>query len=359
LSRDRIIERERRWALPAAIASLLALVLVVIGVILGAGIPQEDHTAEQLRAYDDHAAALTVSSIVTGVAFALLAAPLLYLFRAAQARNPRVQALLVAFCFIGPVLICAQGVVRGLAYPDVASDFVASADQEQTRDLSRFRGQVEHDPTSIEKVTFHTDSDTLEVEQTGGEFYSSEYPPAAEDQLLKQVDDAGIDNEDDSDGEVGDAFAESQLDDSGSVSAATSLLFPALLGMVIVMVYLPLQALRAGLLTRFFGTLGMALGVSLIILPQAQLLIALWFGYLGLLFVGRVPGGRPPSWDAGEAIPWPRPGDEKDAPRQASDAIEGSATEVEAAEGDSEAGGGQAGRGDQAGSAKRKRKRRR
>lgn len=350
MSRDRIIERERRWALPAAIVALLALVLVVIGVVQGASIPQEDHTAAQLRAYDAHATALTISSIVTGVAFALLAAPLLYLFRAAQARNPRVQGVLVAFCFIGPILICAQGVVKGVAYPDVASDFVASADQEQKRGPSGFLGQVKRDPTSIEKVTFHTDSDTLEVEQADGRFYSSDYPPEAEDRLLRQVDDAGIDNEDDSDGEDGDAFAEALLDDSGSVSAATSLLFPALLGMVIVMVYVPLQALRAGLLTRFFGTLGMALGVSLIILPQAQLLIALWFGFLGLLFVGRVPGGRPPAWDAGEAIPWPRPGDDA-PPRQASDAIEGEATEVE--------GGGQAEPGRELGSAKRKRKRRR
>ena len=90
----------------------------------------------------------------------------------------------------------------------------------------------------------------------------------------------------------------------------SSLLFPALLGMIVAMVYVPLQALRAGLLTRFFGTLGMALGVSLILLPPAPVLLALWFGYLGLLFVGRVPGGRPPAWEAGEAIPWPRPGEE-------------------------------------------------
>ena len=83
-------------------------------------------------------------------------------------------------------------------------------------------------------------------------------------------------------------------------------------------------------LTRFFGSLGVALGASMIIiLPVALLASLIWIGYLGLLFVGRVPGGRPPAWEAGEAIPWPRPGDEAPAqPKPADDAIEAEATEV-------------------------------
>ena len=28
-----------------------------------------------------------------------------------------------------------------------------------------------------------------------------------------------------------------------------------------------------------------------------------------LLIVGKVPGGKPPAWEAGEAIPWPTPGE--------------------------------------------------
>ena len=87
-----------------------------------------------------------------------------------------------------------------------------------------------------------------------------------------------------------------------------------------------------GLLARFFGTLGMALGVSIILLPPGTLLLFLWIGWLGLLFVGRVPGGRPPAWEAGEAIPWVRPGEEPASERSAEappggEAIEGEATE--------------------------------
>ena len=147
-----------------------------------------------------------------------------------------------------------------------------------------------------------------------------------------------------------DAFARAaSWTTPAAVTVGRSLLFPALLGLIVVMVYVPLQALRAGLLTRFFGTLGMALGVSLILLPQAPVLIALWFGYLGPAVPRSRAGGRPPAWEAGEAIPWPRPGEEpSSAPGPSGEAIEGEATEVPA-------GAGQP----QPGSQKRKRKRRR
>ena len=48
---------------------------------------------------------------------------------------------------------------------------------------------------------------------------------------------------------------------------------------------------------------------------------------------GRWPGDMPPAWDAGEAIPWPQPGDApppapSEEPASPED-FEGSATEVE------------------------------
>ncbi len=51
----------------------------------------------------------------------------------------------------------------------------------------------------------------------------------------------------------------------------------------------------------------MALGVAaFLLLIQFTLL---WFLYFGLLVAGWIPGGRPPAWAAGEAIPWPTPGE--------------------------------------------------
>jgi hypothetical protein len=65
--------------------------------------------------------------------------------------------------------------------------------------------------------------------------------------------------------------------------------------------------MRAGLLTRFWGSLGMALGVAALLLLVQFTMI--WFIYFGLLLIGKIPGGRPPAWAAGEAIPWPTPGE--------------------------------------------------
>jgi hypothetical protein len=82
--------------------------------------------------------------------------------------------------------------------------------------------------------------------------------------------------------------------------------FAGQIGFVIAMFYTCLQAQRVGLLPRFWGSLGMALGAVSFLFFQFALL---WFVYLGLLLLGRVPGGRPPAWEAGEAIPWPSPGE--------------------------------------------------
>jgi len=116
---------------------------------------------------------------------------------------------------------------------------------------------------------------------------------------------------------------------------AGSLFFPAVLGLVVAMVYISLQAMRVGLVSRFFGTLGMALGGALVVIaPQLSLLaIAIWMGWLGFIYLDRVPRGRAPAWVAGEAIPWPKPGEQ--VPEPAADVIEGDATEAFAASADS------------------------
>jgi hypothetical protein len=66
-----------------------------------------------------------------------------------------------------------------------------------------------------------------------------------------------------------------------------------------------LNAMRAGLLSRFMGILGIFVGVLLVIPIGVQILQLFWFAALGLLFLDRWPGGRGPAWSSGEAIPWP------------------------------------------------------
>jgi hypothetical protein len=71
------------------------------------------------------------------------------------------------------------------------------------------------------------------------------------------------------------------------------------------MVMISLNAMRAGLFSRFMGILGIFVGILLVIPLGVQIIQLFWFAALGLLFLDRWPGGRGPAWQTGEAIPWP------------------------------------------------------
>ena len=332
MERERILERERRWAVPAAVLALVPIVLYIASIIIvqGADIASGNSEAEQLTSLHEHAGTVLTSAIVRGIGFLVLPAPILYLFLAAKARNPRVQAAMVGFVFLGPVLFGLQGIVQAIGAGQAASDFV-SAPKEKPLAYPAYTKLVSRNHDQIEKVTVYTDEPSLEVEQTDGDFYAvSQYPSEDESKITGALEAADVDSETNSDSGAGppDAQATKTTDDNGVLQASQGLLLPAVLGLIVMLVYVSLQAMRAGLVTRFLGSMGMALGASMIlILPIAVVAMLAWTGFLGLLFVGRVPGGRPPAWEAGEAIPWQRPGEEP--PQREGDAIEGEATEVE------------------------------
>jgi hypothetical protein len=339
----------------------LAAALLLVPVIIDQGANLYSGASEQrgLHSIDDHAGTIVLESVVRAAAFVLLVGPLLYLFRAARARNARVQPVMVGFVFIGPILLAAAGIVQAVGATNAASDFV-KLPPEQTRSFSQFRSQVARDPNGIDKVTIYTQPNSLEVQQTDDTFYIvPQYPDKAKSGLPGDLDKAQIDHDSDSEGAAGDARAVHQTDDSGALKVAQGLVLPGLLGLIVAMAYVSLQALRVGLLTRFVGSLGVGLGVAAIFIPPLVLLPAvLWagfLGYLGLLFIDRAPGGRPPAWATGEAIPWPRAGEEESsAPGPSGDAIEGQATEVPASGGSTDGS-----QGAQPSAGRRKRKRRR
>jgi uncharacterized protein DUF4386 len=65
-----------------------------------------------------------------------------------------------------------------------------------------------------------------------------------------------------------------------------------------------LDAMRVGLLPRFMGWFGVALGPSLI-LGLGTVLMPVWLIALGAMFLGLWPRGVPPAWEEGRAVPWP------------------------------------------------------
>jgi len=340
MSKEAILERERARATPAAIAAFVAVGLLIASFVSRGQIPTSSNSSDQLLAFNAHPGALVFSSVLSGIGFALFAIPLVFLFSAARVRGPRVQPALVALCVVGPVLIGAQGIINGFGLKNAAADFAAMS-KEPSKSLKVFEKDLEAKPPTISKVNVYTDSNQLEIEETNGSFYSVAYKQSDEKDLLGAVDassassnstigKSGIDTSFDSSGKVGDAEAAKVASDNSTVSLAAGLVFPAALAMIVAVIYTALQSYRVGLLTRFFGTLGMALGAALILLPSAPIFLALWLGWLGLIFIDKVPNGRPPAWAAGEAVPWPPPGE---ARKPRGDTIEGTGREADGSDG--------------------------
>jgi hypothetical protein len=115
-------------------------------------------------------------------------------------------------------------------------------------------------------------------------------------------------------------LAQQLIDDSSFREVASALVIPAILALAVGLLYISLQAMRTGLLTRFAGSLGMALGAAMILIfPLALPAMMVWLVFAGLTFLGKAPGGQPPAWGAGEAIPWPTPGEKAAAELEAAD----------------------------------------
>jgi hypothetical protein len=136
-----------------------------------------------------------------------------------------------------------------------------------------------------------------ERESDGNDSLVDEYEPAKGESPLKACENRKL--EDDA---ASEARAEASL-----APLATGFGLAGALGLVVALFYTCLWAMRTGLLSRFWGSLGMALGIATLVGLIFFLLI--WLVYFALLVVGKVPNGKPPAWERGEAVPWPTPGD--------------------------------------------------
>lgn len=93
---------------------------------------------------------------------------------------------------------------------------------------------------------------------------------------------------------------------SGSLPALNAVSLAANVAMGFGLVLINLNAMRAGILSRFLGILGVIMGVLYVLpLGPPQLLQLFWLGALGLIFLNRWPSGRGPAWEKMVAVPWP------------------------------------------------------
>ncbi|HWJ43304.1 MAG TPA: hypothetical protein VNR67_07715 [Solirubrobacterales bacterium] len=277
MRREAALEWESRWAVPVAMATFAAVVLIIVSLFVGNVSGSGD--AEVLRSVDANSGSALLSGLMRAVAFALLAFPLVYLFRADRARSDRVRTQLIGLVVAAPLFLGLSSGFAVVAQREAADEFVS--------------GEAKSTLTQKEAK----EECVGERKDDGNDFLVDEYEPAGGESPLgacetrKREDDA----------------ASNAQTEASFTPFATGLGIAGGLGFVVALFYSCLWAMRTGLLTRFWGSLGMALGVAALfgLMP----FVLLWFLYFGVLLLDRLPGGRPPAWAAGEAIPWPTPGE--------------------------------------------------
>lgn len=94
--------------------------------------------------------------------------------------------------------------------------------------------------------------------------------------------------------------------EGGAFAFARLLGFIGAMFLAVGLILVSMNAMRVGLLTKFYGFVGIAAGAMLVICPLA-IVHTVWLVGLGLLFLGRYPGDDPPAWVTGNAEPWPTP----------------------------------------------------
>ena len=111
----------------------------------------------------------------------------------------------------------------------------------------------------------------------------------------------------------------------GTISVAAQVLFlPAALAIATAYVLVGLNAMRAGLLTRFMGILAVITGTLVIIqLGPFPVVQTFWLISRALLLTGRRPGGDPPAWRTGREEPWPSQQELAEQRRKAAEARRG------------------------------------
>jgi hypothetical protein len=276
-SRAEVRAREQRWAVPVGLASIIAVIFLIASRPLNVS---GDGEAEFLREAHAQGGSVLLSGLMQTFAFLLLVLPLVYLFRAVQVRSDRVRPQLIGLVVAAPLFLAASSAVAIGITDEAADSFVA--------------GDVKPELTVAEA----REECAEERKDEGNDFLVDEYDPAKGESPLRACEDRKLQD---------DAASEATRDAS-LAPLATGLGLAGAFGFVVALLYSGLWAMRTGILSRFWGSVGMVAGVAFLLGPL--FLVALvWFVYFGLLCLGIVPGGRPPAWEAGEAIPWPTPGD--------------------------------------------------
>ena len=260
MSKEAQLQWEARWARPAAIAAFLAAVALLAQILVSQAV-LDDRSAVRtlpdfLLSVDERPGLYLGSAIVQAIAALLLMPVFLYLFRATLARQAGIPRWFVYLIYLGPALLAFSAVLGAVDRIDLAHEF---ADRSYS-----FPGADPNDDPDLTQC------------------------PAIR-------------------GQLGDDCAEELLSDNPN-GLVFGFSFAGSLAIAFLFVMLPLRARRVGLMSPFMSILGVVTGALLvlqIVPPVSAVLQAFWLGAVGVLYLGRWPGGRGPAWDSGEDEPWP------------------------------------------------------
>jgi hypothetical protein len=287
-SKAQTLEWESRWSVPAGLATLLAVALLIGGAFVSGPIHGDDKS-EILRAAHEHGSALIASGVMQAIGFALLVFPLVVLFRAVRARSDRVRVQLIGLIIAAPLFFAVATLTNAPATKNAATQFV---DGKAKATLTK--------PEAAKECR-------SDLQDKGAKSFGEEFEAAKDETALAACEEDKVENN-----EADNAISEQSLTD-----IAEGFSLGGRLGLAVSLLYTCLFAMRVGLLTRFWGSLGMALGAAALL--GLVLFLVIWFIYFAILLLGRLPRGRPPAWASGEAIPWPTPGEKAAAELESED----------------------------------------
>jgi hypothetical protein len=287
-----LISREREWTTRAGLAAVVGSLAAFAGFILLQVSLNGATNFDSLREAHEKGSTVWIAGIATAIGYILLAGPLLFLFRAAQGRSDRVKNQFFGLVLLGPILLGLSGLALAGGTQQAANTYLdGKAKSTLTPKEAKSECREER----------HEEGAKEFAEEFEG--HAGQTPLAACQEQQQQ-----------------ENLASNAIKDSSIVTIGQFVGLAGGLSLVVALLYTCLGAMRVGLLTRFWGSLGMAVGVAALIGLTPFALI--WFLYLGILLLGRVPGGRPPAWAAGEAVPWPTPGERAAADLEGTEGVE-------------------------------------
>lgn len=255
ITKTQILAREQRFTLIAGIAAVAGVALV-IGTFgsSAAGVRAAAGLAERLIEVDGERSKVVLTSIGQLIGWSLLAIPLAFMFKAAAARSPRVRSGLIGVVIAAPIFLGVGGLLSAGSVLQAATDFKALPDTEISSCVDEKKSEATTE--KADKAESKPDAGkAVDANRTGSDGLTA-----------AEIKEFAV--------ECADDKARDIRTEVGLAPLETGVGLAGLLGFTIGVVYVSLWSMRTGLLTRFWGSLGLALGAVFVFFTLFTLI---WF----------------------------------------------------------------------------------